>query len=117
MNGELAPGVDLRGVNLIREWLDAEAGQGGDRDKQMMLRVLKITEEAGEVAEALHGALGGNPRKGHSHTWEDVEKELVDVAVTTLVALSTLNPEGWEKALGGRLQHLVGRIPGAGTEG
>jgi hypothetical protein len=39
------------------------------------------------------GALGHNPRKGVSHTWQDVEAELCDVAVTALVALRTLTPD------------------------
>ncbi|MCY0961933.1 MazG-like family protein [Streptomyces sp. H27-H5] len=93
----------------IKGWLDENAGDLTERERTMM-RVLKIGEEFGEVAEALHGALGSNPRKGSSHTWEDVTKELVDVAVTTLVALATIDPDG-AKTLDARLTALVDRIP------
>ncbi|MBP5874290.1 hypothetical protein F3K20_06635 [Streptomyces scabiei] len=48
------------------------------------VRVLKISQELGEVAEALHGALGANPRKGASHDWGDVPKGFADVIVTAM---------------------------------
>jgi NTP pyrophosphatase (non-canonical NTP hydrolase) len=63
------------------------------RDQRILLQLLKIQEEAGEVAEAVIGAMGQNPRKGHSHTWEDVESEVCDVIVTGMVALTRMNPE------------------------
>jgi NTP pyrophosphatase (non-canonical NTP hydrolase) len=61
--------------------------------QRRLLQLLKISEEAGEVAQAVIGAYGQNPRKGFSHTWEDVEAEVCDVAVTALVALARLNPD------------------------
>ncbi|ANP54697.1 NTP pyrophosphatase (non-canonical NTP hydrolase) [Streptomyces griseochromogenes] len=67
------------------------AGQEG-----VLLRVLKLSEEVGEVAEAVIGATGQNPRKGVSHTWEDVQSELSDVVITALVALRTLTPDAQE---------------------
>jgi hypothetical protein len=48
------------------------------------------------VAQAVVGATGQNPRKGTSHTWDDVQSELCDVAVTALVALRTLTPDAPE---------------------
>jgi len=104
-----------KSVERIRTWLDDEGAQAPELDVRL-LRVLKIGEELGEVSEALMGALGANPRKGASHTWEDVQKELCDVAVTTLVALATLTPDA-EKILDARLQHLVDRVlpPSGGT--
>nr|WP_237519259.1 hypothetical protein [Streptomyces sp. HUCO-GS316] len=63
------------------------------REQRILLQLLKIQEEAGEVAEAAIGAMGQNPRKGHSHTWEDVESEVCDVIVTGMVALIRMNPE------------------------
>ncbi|MFH7335963.1 MazG-like family protein [Streptomyces hygroscopicus] len=62
----------------------------------LLLRILKLSEEAGEVAEAVIGATGQNPRKGITHTWDDVQAELCDVAITALVALRTLTPEAGE---------------------
>lgn len=97
-----------RNVDRLREWLDSEAAPASAGDVRL-LRVLKIGEEYGEVAEALHGVMGTNPRKGASHTWQDVEKELSDVIVTAMVALATLTPDAG-KVLDERLQHLVDRV-------
>lgn len=95
-------------VKTIRAWLDHNTPDQSDIERRL-LRVLKISEEVGEAAEAVHGALGANPRKGNSHTWADVEMELCDVTVTTLIALFTINPDA-ERALMARVQHLVERI-------
>ncbi|MFI1017565.1 MazG-like family protein [Streptomyces sp. NPDC020965] len=94
-------------VNRLRAWLDENAGEQSERERRL-LRVLKIGEEYGEVAEAVHGALGTNPRKGPSHSWDDVRNELIDVAVTALVALATLDADG-EAEFDARLQYLVDR--------
>ncbi|MGA5287957.1 MazG-like family protein [Streptomyces pseudogriseolus] len=61
------------------------------REQRVLLQLLKIQEEAGEVAEAVIGAMGQNPRKGFSHTWEEVEAEICDVIVTGMVALMRMN--------------------------
>ena len=52
--------------------------------------MLKVTEEAGEVARAWIGTRGQNPRKGVTHTRDDVAAELADVVVTALVAIESL---------------------------
>jgi len=62
----------------------------------LLLRILKLSEEVGEVAQAVIGATGQNPRKGFSHTWDDVQAELCDVAITALMALRTLTPDAPE---------------------
>lgn len=80
-------------VTRLRKWLDTDATPTPVEDARL-LRVLKISEEVGEVAEALHGALGTNPRKGASHGWGDVVKELADVIVTAMVALDTVSGDG-----------------------
>lgn len=63
------------------------------REQGILLQLLKIQEEAGEVAEAVIGAMGQNPRKGFSHTWEEVEAEVCDVIVTGMVASMRMNPD------------------------
>ncbi|QKW06909.1 hypothetical protein HUT18_11410 [Streptomyces sp. NA04227] len=78
-------------VERLREWLDAESPLAPDVAR--IMRVLKITEEAGEVAEAMHGMLAANPRKGASHTEDDVRKELCDVILTSMVALASFTPD------------------------
>lgn len=37
--------------------------------------------------------MGQNPRKGITHTWDDVQAELCDVILTAMVALATITPE------------------------
>lgn len=77
-------------VHRLVQWLDEN--DNATPDTALLQRLLKIQEEAGEVAQAAIGATKGNPRKGHSHTWEDVQAELCDVILTAMVALRTLTP-------------------------
>ena len=73
-------------------WLDRENGRS---DQEITLRILKITEEAGEAAQAWIGVMGQNPRKGVTHTHPQVQDELCDVIVTAAVALASIvgNPD------------------------
>ncbi|GAA3971036.1 MazG-like family protein [Streptomyces marokkonensis] len=78
-------------VDALWKWLEADQPVGGREG--LLLRMLKLSEEVGEVSEAVIGATGQNPRKGVTHTWDDVEAELCDVVITALVVLRTLTPE------------------------
>lgn len=78
-------------IDSLVRWLDR--GSDIPDDTRVLLQLLKITEEAGEVAEAVIGATGTNPRKGFSHSWDDVRNELCDVIVTAMVALTRLSPD------------------------
>ncbi|MEV6674472.1 MazG-like family protein [Streptomyces sp. NPDC051162] len=93
-------------VERLVEWLDAESTVSPEMAR--LLRVLKISEEAGEVAEAVHGVSGSNPRKGNSHTWDDVQTELCDVILTSMVALKTITPDA-AKVFENRLAHVAER--------
>ncbi|WP_037669234.1 MazG-like family protein [Streptomyces griseus] len=103
-------------VDALWTWL--ESTQPHDGREGLLLRILKLSEEAGEVAEAVIGATGQNPRKGTSHTWEDVQSELCDVVITALVALRTLTPEAREvfhRHLAGVARRSLGEtVPGQG---
>lgn len=70
----------------LSEWINAG---NAHRHSESILwsRVLKVTEEAGEVYAALSGAIGENPRKGVTHTMTDVVDELLDVAIAALAAV------------------------------
>lgn len=68
-------------------WLDE---QNGRSEQEITLRLLKLTEETGEVAQAWIGVQGQNPRKGVTHSREDVADELCDVIVTAVVALASV---------------------------
>lgn len=78
-------------IDQIVNWLDANRTLPPDTEK--LLRIMKLTEEAGEVAQAVTGTLGQNPRKGVTHSWDDVQAELCDVMFTAMVALATLTPD------------------------
>ncbi|WP_405873431.1 MazG-like family protein [Streptomyces sp. NBC_00005] len=78
-------------IDDLWTWLDGNRTHDGREG--LLLRMLKLSEEVGEVAEAVIGATGQNPRKGTTHTWDDVESELCDVVITALVALRTLTPD------------------------
>lgn len=81
-------------IDDLWTWLDSNRSVDGKEG--MLLRMLKLSEEVGEVAEAVIGATGQNPRKGVTHSWEDVQGELCDVVITALVALRTLTPDTHE---------------------
>jgi NTP pyrophosphatase (non-canonical NTP hydrolase) len=81
-------------VDRLHAWLDAHRTHDGAAG--LLLRVLKLSEEVGEVAQAVIGATGQNPRKGTTHSWDDVQAELCDVVITALVALRTLTPDARE---------------------
>ena len=73
----------------ISQWIDD--GQC-DRDPEAITwgRLAKVAEECGEVIAAFIGVTGQNPRKGVTHTRDDVADELLDVAITALCAFEHL---------------------------
>ncbi|MER8036952.1 MazG-like family protein [Streptomyces hydrogenans] len=97
-------------VTRLHDWLaDHQTVPPG---QEILLRVLKLSEEVGEAAQAVIGATGQNPRKGTSHSWEDVQAELCDVVITAMVALRTLTPDAPE-VFAGHLRRVAARsLPG-----
>ncbi|MCX4744794.1 MazG-like family protein [Kitasatospora sp. NBC_01287] len=75
-------------VNFLADKLDSHFDRSDEQ--RWTVQALKLQEEVGEVAEAVIGALGANPRKGHSHDWDDVRKETCDVALSALVLLARM---------------------------
>lgn len=105
-------------VDRLTAWLDTADAARRDRehpgDSAALLRIMKLSEEVGEVAQAVIGATGSNPRKGDSHTWDDVRSELCDVVVTAMVALRTLSPDARE-VFGAHLERVAERsLPAPG---
>jgi hypothetical protein len=77
--------------------------------------VLKITEAAARPRRRCRACvLGANPRKGHSHTEEDVASELCDVVPTAVVALSTLTPDA-QAVFRRHLDRVAGRYAVGGS--
>jgi hypothetical protein len=52
------------------------------------IRLLKLSEEVGEAAEAFIGMNGLNSRKGVCRSRDDLLAELADVIITAAVAMS-----------------------------
>ncbi|MFJ3902218.1 MazG-like family protein [Streptomyces sp. NPDC090025] len=101
-------------ITRLHTWLGAH--QDLPRGEEILLRVLKLSEEIGETAQAVIGATGQNPRKGTTHTWQDVESELCDVIITAMVALRTLTPDAAE-VFEGHVERVARRSLGeAGKE-
>lgn len=59
-------------------------------DMSLASQIIKIGEEYGEVCAAWVGYSGQNPRKGRTHTSEQVAEELADVAITAMLAIEAL---------------------------
>ncbi|MEW2076782.1 MazG-like family protein [Streptomyces sp. NPDC013433] len=59
----------------------------GTTAHETSMRLMKVTEEAGEASAAYIGMTGQNPRKGTTHTPDDVADELCDVIIAAAVAL------------------------------
>ena len=51
------------------------------------LQIMKLAEEVGEVVAAYIGAGGHNPRKGITHSMDDVAMELADVVIVAALAI------------------------------
>ncbi len=93
-------------VAVSKGWLDQH---NGCDDHEVTLRILKVMEEAGEVAAARIGALGQNPRKRVSHTAEDTAAELADVMITAAVAIESLGLSA-QQVLDATCRKVLGRI-------
>lgn len=94
-------------METVTDWLDRT---NGTDEHELTMRILKLTEEAGEAAAAWIGARGGNPRKGITHTRDDVAEELADVALTALVAIASLRMDP-DTVLTERARVIAERMP------
>ena len=106
------PGMDERTWDIVGQlvqWLNGSSTLPAETER--LLRVMKLSEEVGETTQAIIGVLGQNPRKGVTHTWQDVEAELCDVILTAMVALTTFNSDA-RKVFAERLEHVAARSLG-----
>jgi NTP pyrophosphatase (non-canonical NTP hydrolase) len=62
-------------------------------DVPVEIRLLKLTEEVGEVAEAFLGVHGLSKRKGVCRSRDDLLAELADVIITAAVAMSGITAD------------------------
>jgi len=80
-------------------------------DVPVEVRILKLTEEIGEAAEAFIGVHGLNARKGICRSREDLLDELADVIITAAVAMSAVANGSADEAAG----HLERRLEAVTT--
>lgn len=93
-------------IYRLVSWLDQ---QNGRSQEEVGLRILKLAEEQGEVAQAWIGYTGQNPRKGTTHTLDQVAEELVDVIVTAAVALTSISDKP-DVFLNTKLEKIASRV-------
>ncbi|MEV6566701.1 MazG-like family protein [Streptomyces kronopolitis] len=104
-------------VSHLARRFNAHDDEGGlDPVQQWTLQVLKIAEETGEASQAVIGVRGTNPRKGDSHTWQDVHAEVADVVITGLVALARMRPDDAERYLQQQLRAKAAKFLPAGPD-
>lgn len=111
MNNPIQPWDMWADIATVVAWLNDH----NELDEhEITLRILKLQEEAGEVAEARINQLAQNPRKGKWATENDVAMELCDVMVTAAVALTTItgDPTVARGFLASKLAGLVKRTQG-----
>ncbi|MGW0780375.1 MazG-like family protein [Streptomyces sp. NPDC002913] len=87
-------------------WLDR---QNGRSEHEITMRLLKLVEEAGEVSQAYIGTQGQNPRKGITHTRQDVADELCDVIITAAVALVSIADSNPDDILNDKIAKVAAR--------
>jgi NTP pyrophosphatase (non-canonical NTP hydrolase) len=97
----------------IADQLTAMDGLDRNDKYTQMMRVTKLAEEVGEVAEALIAYQNVNPRKP-AGPLAAVIKELCDVALTAKVSIENFGFDA-EAELEGRERAILGRLKDAAT--
>jgi NTP pyrophosphatase (non-canonical NTP hydrolase) len=76
-------------IAKISAWIDGSY-TNVDPEAHLWRRCSKVAEEVGEAFDALGGMIGENPRKGVTHTRDELINELLDVALAALGAVEHL---------------------------
>ena len=95
-----------RTIAGLAAWLDKS---NAPSDHETAMRLMKLSEETGEVMQAYIGYIGQNPRKGVTHSTFDVADELCDVIVTAMVALTSFVDDP-EQHLATKLNKIAARV-------
>jgi NTP pyrophosphatase (non-canonical NTP hydrolase) len=95
-------------IGAITRWLDESNPVGPHEDS---MRVMKLAEECGEAVAAYIGMVGQNPRKGVTHSLDDLLNELADVAVTALCAMQhfTQDTDVTEGVFAAKVERIISR--------
>jgi NTP pyrophosphatase (non-canonical NTP hydrolase) len=91
-------------------WDDVKRLHQYHDDVPMEVRILKLTEEVGEAAEALIGMRGLNARKGICRSRDDLLDELTDVIITAAVAMTAVAADGGVTQARGHFEQRLATI-------
>jgi len=105
-------------IARFSRWIDGSYPPTMDAELVLRRRIDKLMEEVGEVGQALGGMVGENPRKGVTHTREQVMGELLDVAFTALGAWEHMDENRGRsaEALERKAVFVLGRVNLLSTE-
>jgi NTP pyrophosphatase (non-canonical NTP hydrolase) len=107
--------IDWQAIVGIDNWLDnsVSADYHNQPLAQDWARVGKVIEELGEVIRALIGYTGQNPRKGTTHSKQEMLDELADTAITAILAMEhfTKNPAEVRQLIKSKLWTIEERVP------
>jgi NTP pyrophosphatase (non-canonical NTP hydrolase) len=78
-------------------------------NNNLATQVIKVFEEAGEIAKAFIGHIGANPRKGLYANRHDIADELADVAISAFVGM-LLCGEDPNLTMARQARKTIGRI-------
>ncbi len=100
-------------LTTLASWLEA-ANSHRTGDERLDELIYAVVEEVGEVAQSVKGVRGSNPRKGVTHTWDDVKMELCDTTASSFLALAKLcgGVEPAHQFLAAHLARVVARANG-----
>lgn len=107
--------VTAKQLAALSNFITSTYRPGMDPELVMRRRVGKVSNEVGEVWEAIEAWTGENFRKGVYGTKDDVIKELLDVACAALCATEHLTGDSGE-ALLQFMAHVAAMVARAGLE-
>jgi NTP pyrophosphatase (non-canonical NTP hydrolase) len=106
---------DWWSISKIDRWLDSAVSDTYIHQPlaQDWARVGKVIEELGEVIRALIGFTGQNPRKGITHSRQEMLDELADTAITGILGMQHFTKDASEtrQILQEKLKAIENRVP------
>ncbi|MEA2003644.1 MAG: MazG nucleotide pyrophosphohydrolase domain-containing protein [archaeon] len=104
---ELLDFVELESVRLINHY-----GVDLDNDKRILLRIVKLNEEVGELCDAVLSYFDSQRKdKLAGFDRQDLDEEFADVIITTLLLAEVMDVDVG-KALEKKIEKINGRYDG-----
>lgn len=102
------PNVHMLDIAAVAELAGFLNRHNGREVGEMSMQMLKLAEEYGEAVSAWIGYTGQNPRKGVTHSLDDVLDELADVAIAAMVGIQRLGADS-AAVIGVKIAQMQGR--------